>query len=34
MRRLSQVFRNSDIYGEVTLKKIHRSKLAELAQEM
>ena len=34
MRRLSQVFRNSDIYGEVTLQKIHRSKLAELAQEM
>lgn len=34
MKRLSQVFRGSDIYGEVTLKNIHRSKIATLAQEM
>ena len=32
MRRISTVFRGSDIYGEVTLNKIHRSKIAELAQ--
>lgn len=32
MRRVSTVFRGSDIYGEVTLNKIHRSKIAELAQ--
>lgn len=32
MRRASKVFRGSDIYGEVTLKTIHRSKIAELAQ--
>lgn len=34
MRRLSQVFRNTEIYGEVTLQKIHRSKLAMIAEEM
>lgn len=34
MRRVSQVFRGSDIYGEVTLANIHRSKIAELAQKM
>ena len=34
MRRVSQVFRGSDIYGEVTLKTIHRSKIAELAQQL
>lgn len=34
MRRVSQVFRGSDIYGEVTLAKIHRSKIAKLAQEL
>lgn len=32
MRRASKVFRNHDIYGEVSLKLIHRSKIAELAQ--
>ena len=32
MRRASKIFRGSDIYGEVTLKTIHRSKIAELAQ--
>ena len=34
MRRLSEVFRGQDFYGEVELKKIYRSKIAELAQLM
>ena len=34
MRRVSQVFKGSDIYGEVTLKNIHRSKIAKLAQQL
>ena len=34
MRRLSKVFRDHDIYGEVELQQIHRSKIAELAQLM
>ena len=31
MRRISKIFRGHDFYGEVTLQKIHRSKIAELA---
>ena len=34
MRRASQVFRGTDIYGEVELKKINRSKIAEIASLM
>ena len=34
MRRASKVFRGHDIYGEVQLKKIHRSKIAEIADYM
>jgi hypothetical protein len=34
MRRASQVFRGSDVYGEVELKTIHRSKIASIAQNM
>jgi predicted ribonuclease YlaK len=34
MKRVSEVFRGSDIYGEVTLVNIQRSKIAELAQKM
>ena len=34
MRRASKVLRNNDIYGEVELKQIHRSKIAELAEQM
>ena len=34
MRRASEVLRNNDIYGEVELKQIHRSKIAELAEQM
>lgn len=34
MRRVSEVFRGEDLYGEVTLKEIHRSRIAKLAQKM
>ena len=34
MKRVSKVFRNANFYGEVTLKKIFRSKIAELAQQL
>ena len=34
MRRVSKVFRGSDIYGEITLQNIHRSKIAKLAEKM
>ena len=34
MRRVSDIFKGSDIYGEVTLQNIHRSKIAELAQKL
>lgn len=34
MRRLSKIFKGSSLYGEVELKKIHRSKLAELAERL
>lgn len=34
LRRVSKVFRGSDIYGEITLKNIYRSKIANIAQKM
>ena len=34
MKRLSKVFRGQDFYGEITLKNIRRSKIAEIAQKM
>ena len=34
MRRASQVYRGEDIYGEVTLKNIHRSRIAMVAERM
>ena len=34
MRRASQVFRGEKIYGEVELKRIHRSQIAEIANKM
>lgn len=34
MRRASQVFRGTDLYGEITLKKVHRSKIAAIAERM
>lgn len=34
MRRMSEVFRGEDFYGEVELKNIYRSRIAEVAQKM
>ena len=34
MRRASKVFRGSDIYGEIELRKIHRSRIARIAELM
>ena len=34
MRRVSEIFKGDPIYGEVTLKTIHRSHIATLAQRM
>lgn len=34
MYRASKVFRGEDIYGEIELKQIHRSKIAEIANKM
>lgn len=34
MKRVSTIFRNHDFYGEITLNKIYRSKIAELAQQL
>lgn len=34
MRRLSKVFRGEDIYGEVELQQIHRSRIASIAERM
>jgi predicted ribonuclease YlaK len=34
MRRVSKVFRGTDVYGEVTLVNIHRSKIAAIADKM
>lgn len=34
MKRLSKVFRNSDLYGEVKLNEIYRSRIAKMAANM
>lgn len=34
MRRASEIFRGTDIYGEVTLKNIYRSRIARIAERM
>ena len=34
MKRASQVYRGEDLYGEITLKNIHRSKIALIAERM
>lgn len=34
LRRASQVFRGANFYGEVELQQVHRSKIAELANQM
>ena len=34
MRRLSEVFRGQEFYGEVELKNIYRSEIAKIAELM
>lgn len=34
LRRVSEIFRGQDFYGQVTLKTIHRSKIANIANQM
>ena len=34
MRRVSEIFRGDEMYGEVTLVNIYRSRIAQLAQMM
>ncbi|MEN7388435.1 PhoH family protein [Bacillus licheniformis] len=34
MRRMSEVFRGNEIYGEIELQTIHRSKIADIADRM
>ena len=34
MKRASKIFRGNDIYGEVELQTIHRSRIAALAEMM
>ena len=34
MKRASKVYRGEDVYGEVTLKNIHRSKIALIAERL
>jgi len=34
LRRMSQVFRGQNFYGEITLKNVYRSKIAAIADEM
>ena len=34
MKRVSKVFRGEDIYGEVTLQNIHRSKIGRIAEKL
>jgi predicted ribonuclease YlaK len=34
MRRMSEVFRGQDFYGEVELQNIYRGKIAEIAEDM
>lgn len=34
MKRVSQVFRGEDVYGEISLPNIYRSKIAKIAQKL
>lgn len=34
MKRMSEVFRGNELYGEVELQNVHRSKVASIAEEM
>lgn len=34
MKRVSQIFRGKDVYGEIELQNIHRSKIAQIAEQL
>ena len=34
MRRMSEIFRGQDFYGEVELQNIYRSRIADIAERM
>ena len=34
MKRMSEVFRGTDLYGEIELQNVHRSRIAEIADKM
>jgi predicted ribonuclease YlaK len=34
MKRASRIFRGFDIYGEIELQNIHRSRIAKIAEAM
>ena len=34
MKRASKIFRGEDIYGEITLQNIHRSRIAQIAERL
>lgn len=34
MKRASKIFRGTEVYGEIELKQVHRSRIAEIAQGM
>lgn len=34
MKRVSKIFRGEDIYGEIELKNIHRSRIAQIAEKL
>jgi len=34
MKRMSEVFRGTEIYGEIELQNVHRSRIADIAEQM
>lgn len=34
MKRMSEIFRGTDLYGEVELQQVHRSRIADIAEQM
>lgn len=34
MKRVSKIFRNHKIYGEIELQQIYRSEIGKIAEEM
>jgi predicted ribonuclease YlaK len=34
MKRASKIFRGTEVYGEVELQQIHRSRIAEIAEKL